>query len=41
MFEAGVQPEDAAAGLKEKLSTEQIIGIYVNGIPKAVSGGWL
>lgn len=41
MFEAGVQPEDAAAGLKEKLSTEQIIGIYVNGVPKAVSGGWL
>lgn len=41
LFEAGVKPEDAAAGLTEKLSTQQIIGIHANSVPKAVSGGWL
>jgi hypothetical protein len=41
LFEAGVKPEDAAEGLQEKMSVEQIIGVHVSGIPKAVSGGWL
>jgi len=41
LFEAGIQPKDAAEGLSQKLHAHQIIGIHRNGIQPAVSGGWL